>query len=212
MTNDQLPITIFELRRLYLKSKKPIQRRLNDFAKIKPSEYFYELAYCLLTPQTKAESADKAIRVLKEKDFQHEDFPLEDILRSKEFYIRFHNTKAKHLRALKEDFANHFSEISKEKSPYELREYLVKNVLGMGYKESSHFLRNIGKRELAIIDRHILKGLLRCGVLQSLPKTLSRKTYLEIEQQFLAFSKKVKISMDELDLLFWSMVTGEILK
>jgi len=88
----------------------------------------------------------------------------------------------------------------------------VKNVLGMGYKESSHFLRNIGKRDLAIIDRHILKGLLRCGVLKSLPKTLSRKTYLEIEKQFQKFSEEINIPMDELDLLFWSMVTGEILK
>jgi len=212
MANDQLQITIYELRKLHSQSKQVIQKRLQEFTKVKPSEYFYELAYCLLTPQTKAESAGKAIEVLKKKDFQYNDLPLETILHSKDYYIRFHNTKAKHLRALKENFQKHFAAITNGNSPYELREYLVKNVLGMGYKESSHFLRNIGKRDLAIIDRHILKGLLRCGVLKSLPKTLSRKTYLEIEKQFQKFSEEINIPMDELDLLFWSMVTGEILK
>jgi N-glycosylase/DNA lyase len=212
MTNDQLRITIYDLRKLYSLQRKAIRKRLKEFTHVQPVEYFYELAYCLLTPQTKAESADKAIRVLKEKDFKNKELQLENILHGKEFYIRFHNTKSKHLRELKHNFHIYISEITSGNSPFEKREYLVKNVLGLGYKEASHFLRNIGNRNLAIIDRHILKGLLRCGVLKSLPKTLSRKTYLEIEKKFLAFSQKIKIPMDELDLLFWSMQTGEILK
>ena len=82
----------------------------------------------------------------------------------------------------------------------------------MGWKEASHFLRNIGNRDLAILDRHILKNLVRTGALERLPKSLTPKTYLAIEEKFAAFSKRVNIPMDELDLLFWSMETGEILK
>ncbi|MBS4028153.1 MAG: N-glycosylase/DNA lyase [Ignavibacteriales bacterium] len=212
MVNDKLLITNYELQKLHLQFRKPIRQRLKEFSQVQPSEYFYELAYCLLTPQTKAESAGKAIEVLKEKDFQHKELQLEKILHNKDYYIRFHNIKAKHLRTFKENFPKHFSALTNGNSPIELREYLVNNVLGLGYKEASHFLRNIGNRNLAIIDRHILKGLVRCGVLKSLPKTLSRKTYLEIEKKFLAFSEKINIPMDELDLLFWSMQTGEILK
>jgi N-glycosylase/DNA lyase len=88
----------------------------------------------------------------------------------------------------------------------------VKNVKGLGWKEASHFLRNIGHRNLAILDRHILRNLKRHGVIKSLPKTLTPKRYLVIEQKFMEFSSTIGITMDELDLLFWSRETGEILK
>ncbi|HEX9829408.1 MAG TPA: hypothetical protein VGB10_04275 [Bacteroidota bacterium] len=89
----------------------------------------------------------------------------------------------------------------------------MKNVMGLGYKEATHFLRNIGKNDgLAILDRHILRNLKRYGAIRSLPDTLSRKQYLSIEKRFMKFSERVGIPVDELDLLFWSMETGEIRK
>ena len=89
--------------------------------------------------------------------------------------------------------------------------YLVKNVKGLGLKEASHFLRNTGHENLAILDRHILKNLAKLNIIE-LPKTLTPKIYFEIENKFQNFSKEVNIPMDELDLLFWSMETGEIFK
>ncbi len=77
---------------------------------------------------------------------------------------------------------------------------------------NSHFLRNIGYRNLAILDRHILKNLVHHGVLLELPKTLTPKKYLDIEQLFQQFAKNIQIPMDALDLLFWSNETGEIFK
>jgi N-glycosylase/DNA lyase len=88
----------------------------------------------------------------------------------------------------------------------------VRNVRGLGWKEASHFLRNIGWHDLAILDRHILRNLVRHGVLRSVPATLTRSRYLAIERKFRQFAGAVGISMDELDLLFWSRATGEILK
>ena len=80
-------------------------------------------------------------------------------------------------------------------------------------KEASHFLRNIGfGKEIAILDRHILKNLKRVGVIDEIPKTISRKKYLEMETKMSNFCNKIGISMAELDLLFWSEETGEILK
>jgi len=40
--------------------------------------------------------------------------------------------------------------------PFEAREWLVNNAIGIGYKEASHFLRNTGVEKLAILDRHVL--------------------------------------------------------
>ena len=77
---------------------------------------------------------------------------------------------------------------------------------------NSHFLRNIGHRNLAILDRHILKNLHKLNVINEIPATLTPKKYFEIENKFIEFSNKVNISMDELDLLFWSQETGEVFK
>jgi N-glycosylase/DNA lyase len=79
-------------------------------------------------------------------------------------------------------------------------------------KEASHFLRNIGVRGLAILDRHIFRHLIRLQVIRAMPKSLTKKRYLSIEKKWHRFADDVGISLDELDLLFWSMETGEIRK
>ena len=79
---------------------------------------------------------------------------------------------------------------------------------GLGWKEASHFLRNIGYRDLAILDRHILRNLRRHRIIRTLPKTLTPSRYRAIEGKFRAFAGAIGIPMDELDLLFWSRETG----
>ena len=74
--------------------------------------------------------------------------------------VRFRNVKSENIAIARKFFKeNSLSEKLKEDT-FEIREWLVENVRGMGYKESSHFLRNIGLGEnIAILDRHILKNL-----------------------------------------------------
>ena len=80
-------------------------------------------------------------------------------------------------------------------------EWLVKHVKGLGYKEASHFLRNIGySSELAILDRHVLKNLKKHGVISRIAP-LTPKRYRATNEKV---AKQVGISMGELDLLFWS--------
>lgn len=201
-----------DLKRKYSELKSKIQQRLGDFLKIKQSEYFYELVYCLLTPQSSARNAAKVVKLLQLNKFHKQEINPQPILSHKESYIRFHNNKSNYLLEFKKQYPLIKLQLRNGYSSIDLREWLVTNVKGLGYKESSHFLRNIGHRNLAILDRHILKNLVRVGVLSELPKSLSKNNYLEIEKKFKKFSKDINIPMDELDLLFWSMETGEILK
>ena len=93
------------------------------------------------------------------------------------------------------------------------REWLAKNVKGLGFKEASHFLRNIGfGQDVAILDRHILNNLKRLGVIDIIPKSLTPKRYSEIEERMAKFSKAMGIPLEELDLLFWSEETGHVFK
>ncbi len=171
------------------------------------------MVYCLLTPQTSAESAGKVVEQLQKLSFHALPLDPEPILRNRTTYIRFHRTKSKHLLKLKADFPLVVQSITRDLPSPELREWLVRNVTGLGYKEATHFLRNVGRNGgLAILDRHILRNLKRYGAIRSIPKTLSRKHYLSIERQFMRFADRIGIPLDELDLLFWSMETGVIRK
>ena len=86
------------------------------------------------------------------------------------------------------------------------------NVKGFGYKEASHFLRNIGFKGYAILDKHILNSLIEFGVVDEIKMPLNRDRYLGIEGKMKVFSNEIGIPMDELDLLLWSRRNGRILK
>jgi len=97
--------------------------------------------------------------------------------------------------------------------PRQIREWLVSNVKGMGYKEASHFLRNIGMGEdMAILDRHVLKSMKILGIIDAIPKNINKRDYLEMEKKLRDFSERIKIPLSHLDLLFWSKETGELFK
>ena len=204
-------VYIDRFKRKYNLMKNKINSRLKDFDSIDKndkSKLYEELAFCFLTPQSKAKSADIAIRSLLENNllFSGKASEIEQHLKG----IRFHITKSKRLeesRPIFDTFNFDFSNI------HLLRENIANSFKGIGMKESSHFLRNIGfGKDIAILDRHILKNLKRVGVINEIPKTISRKKYLEMEDKMSNFCNKIGISMAELDLLFWSEETGEILK
>ena len=96
----------------------------------------------------------------------------------------------------------------------ERRDWLARErrIKGLGYKEASHFLRNIGLGGYAILDKHILRSLCELGVTDSPDPPATRARYLQTEEQLRAFALDVRIDFDELDLVLWSMKTGEILK
>jgi N-glycosylase/DNA lyase len=202
-----------EVEHHYLIYKEAIRVRLLEFQSVLPSEYFYELTYCLLTPQSSAAHAEQAVAQLRDAGFRSQNIDPEPFLRRKEYYIRFHRTKTRHLLHMKEQFSDIAQKLSEPASASDLREWLVMHIIGLGYKEATHFLRNIGKNDgLAILDRHILRMLERLGVVDSIPNSISKKHYLEIEQRFKIFAHSIGIVLDELDLVFWSMNTGEIRK
>jgi len=189
-----------------------IRARLEDFARVPETEYFYELAYCLLTPQSSAVNAARVVECLKEEDFLSRAIDPSAILFRKEHYIRFHNTKARRLVEAKEKLPDILAALGTGGDAPEVRGWFVRNVKGLGWKEASHFLRNIGYRDLAILDRHILRNLRRHRIIRTLPKSLTPSRYRAIEGKFRTFAGAVGIPMDELDLLFWSRETGVILK
>jgi len=208
-----------ELQALYQERKEAIQKRLAEFRQVmqwKDEEVFAELCFCLLTPQSSAKVCWDAVTALKERTLLLKGQPqeLEPHLRS----VRFSDSKAKYIVEARDKFSNDGklqlkSRISSFCNPFELREWFVENVKGLGYKEASHFLRNIGLGEgFAVLDRHILRNLNRLGVITEIPATITKKRYLEIEEKLRRFAAEIGIPIADLDLLFWSRETGWIFK
>lgn len=176
-----------------------------------------ELSFCILTPQSKAVNAWKAITTLRENGLLFKGSP-EEIVEHLNI-VRFKNNKAKYLVELREQMTDKNGNIITRdffdsiKSVKEKREWIVKNIKGMAYKEAGHFLRNVGfGKEIAILDRHILKNLVKLEVIEDIPKSLTPKLYLEIEEKMKAYCKFINIPMDSLDLLLWYKEAGEIFK
>ncbi len=192
----------------YKRKQALIEERLHSFSQLSPDDIFYEFCFCLLTPQSKGKFCWEKVKKLRQLHFKERTFDPHPHIQD----MRFHHHKNAYLLAGKKMYSQILEHLDTIKDPRELRAWLAAHVEGYGYKESSHFLRNIGHKNLAILDRHILKNLVRHKVIPELPKTLTPKRYLEIEQAFQQFADKIDIPMDALDLLFWSEETGEVFK
>jgi len=202
----------------YRKNKKLIKNRLEDFEdsyKKDDKHVFSELCFCILTPQAEAVECGKAIKELKTNGllFNGQPKAISPYIKA----ARFLNKKAEFIVNARELFKKNgcfsIKDYIDEKDIFKTREWFAGNVKGIGYKEASHFLRNIGfGKDLAILDVHILKNLEAYGVIKEIPKSLTKREYLGIENKLREFCKKINISMDELDLLFWSKETGIIFK
>ena len=203
----------------YKKKRRQIKKRLAEFEDLrnaKDEDIFSELCFCILTPQTKAVYCDRAVRDLDRSGLLFKGN--KDVISKRlKGLVRFHNNKAAYLVAAKKFFRNGKnlnikSSLDANNTP-RTRDWLVRNIKGLGYKEASHFLRNIGLgKDIAIIDRHVLENLKRYKVIHKIPASISKKTYLDIEDKMKKFCHRIKIPIEELDLLFWSNQTGFIFK
>jgi len=189
-----------------------INKRLNEFQNVKDESIFYEFCFCVLTPQSSAKNAIEVQKKLTVSDFLNKPFDPTEILTDKNHYIRFHNQKAKRLLNAVEYYPRLKNILDSDIGKFEKRKIIKDEFCGIGMKEASHFLRNIGYKNLAIIDRHILRNLEFCNVVQNPIPPKNEKQYLEIEKLFYDYSLEIGVEMDILDLLFFANSTGTILK
>ena len=177
-----------------------IRGRIREFENVE--NIFHELCFCLMTANFQAE---KSIFIQKEIGEGFVTLSKENLaIRLKELGHRFWPQRAECI------FVARNLNLNKEWSK-ESRQWLIENVKGFGMKESSHFLRNIGVKDVAIIDFHIIDLLVAEELIQR-PKSLSRKKYLEIEEVLIKLANKVNLSLAELDLYLWYIETGKVLK
>lgn len=216
------PVTVDQLRAAHLTRRKEIRARLNEFDCIWQSGsdavLWEEMVYCIFTAGASATMGLTAVHAVRPLLDRGNRVALTRALKKPPAY-RFHNVRAEHIVATRSYLRKTVSMRLRDRlnafdDPAERRDWLARNpgIKGLGYKEASHFLRNIGFKGYGILDKHIVRCLSELGVIDSAKPPTSRGRYLETERRMKEFSDHVGIDFDELDLALWSMKTGKILK
>lgn len=103
--------------------------------------------------------------------------------------------------------------LSSDKSEVEIRNYFAENIPGLGIKEASHFLRNIGfANSLAIIDVHVLSFLKENDFVNyDKNSSLTTRRYVILEKILKNFAKFHNLSLSILDLAIWHYMRNRII-
>jgi N-glycosylase/DNA lyase len=213
-------LTLRELKRIYSAKRREIRDRLAEFAKVgrtgSSERLFEELTFCIFTAGASARMGLRSVESVRPVLVSGTALEIQRALVGRH---RFPNNRGAYVYETREYLREYCGlrlgdALSNLKAADERRDFLAANrsVRGIGYKEASHFLRNIGYRGYAILDKHVLMRLAEFNVIESPKPPSTKKTYLEIEERVNVFADSIGINFDELDLLLWYTKTGEILK
>lgn len=190
-----------------------VKKRMNEFSATgegTEEEIFKELCFCLLTANYSSEGGIRIQEAIGDGFLHLPQAVLVETLKSLGY--RFPNARSRYICEARPKMKL-FRSILSNPDKASVREWFVENILGLGYKEASHFLRNIGRPDYAIIDFHIIDILTKNKIIEKpRSKSLSKKNYLAIERVLSKIAKRAKTSQGELDLYLWYMETGKIFK
>ena len=214
------PVTIERITAVHAERRAEIRSRLAEFDEVWRSggdeRLWEEMVFCFFTGGCSAKMGMRSVDAVRPLlvNGTHEDLASalagvhrypnarsRYIVVSREFLEREHGMK---IRERLESFSD----------PLERRDWLVreKGIKGLGYKEASHFLRNVGFKGYAILDKHVLNCLAELEIIADPKPPNTRSKYLTVESKLKDLADLTQIDFDEMDLVLWSMKTGEVLK
>jgi N-glycosylase/DNA lyase len=216
------PVTVERVIATHKARRKEIRSRLGEFDLVwregSDARLWEELVYCIFTAGASARMGLRSVAALSSMLLDGEPEEMTRLLKEAGAH-RFPAARPRYIVCTRNYLRVNFDMALRKKlrsfsDPVERRDWLAqeKQIKGLGYKEASHFLRNVGVKGHAILDKHVMRCLSEVGVIDAAKPPANRRRYLDIEQAYLRFAKDIRINSDELDLVLWSMKTGEVLK
>lgn len=220
--SNRVPATIEAIHATHQARRKEIRARLREFRDVwhngSDARLWEELVYCIFTAGASARMGLRAVEAIRPLLEQGAAEAMTRALVKARAY-RYYNARPAYVVTTRDYLQQSFAMRLRDRlngfsDPLERRDWLAKEprIKGLGYKESSHFLRNIGFKGYGILDKHVLRCLSELGAIDSPKPPTTRSRYLEVESRMQEFSRQLQIDFDELDLVLWSMKTGEVLK
>jgi len=219
---DREPVTIDRLRVAHAARRPAIRARLREFYQVwqagSDARLWEEMVYCIFTAGASARMGLRSVEAVRPL-LKAGRRPAMTRALVKAGAHRFPNARPAYVVSTRSYLQKSISmrlrdRLNEFSDPFDRRDWLAREpqIKGLGYKEASHFLRNVGFKGYGILDKHIVRSLSELGVIDSPKPPAGRDRYLAIEARMREFAQEVQIDFDELDLVLWSMKTGEILK
>lgn len=220
MKKESHPVTIEKVKETHSARGEDIRRRLAEFDAIwqhgSNEKLWEEMVFCFFTGGCSAKMGLRSVEAVRPFLLTGDH---EELMNALVGVHRYPRARAGYIVASREFLQAHCELNLREKlesfqDDLERRDWLVKEkrIKGLGYKEASHYLRNIGFKGYAILDKHILRSLAELGYIGDPTPPSTRTKYLATEEKLKQLAEDLKIDFDELDLVLWSLKTGEILK
>ncbi len=220
MSKEKQPVNIETIQKVHADRRDEIRRRLSDFENVwkhgTDADLWEEMVFCFFTGGCSAKMGLRSIKAVKPL-LSHGEQP--DLAKALTGVHRYPNARSRYIVASRQFLREHCgmklrSKLQSFDCHLERRDWLVKEkgIKGLGYKEASHYLRNIGFSGYAILDKHVLRCLRELKIIDEPKPPNTRSRYLRVEEKLKHLGRTAGIDFDELDLVLWSMKTGEILK
>lgn len=220
MKKEKQPVTVEKIKQTHTARREAIRARLAEFEVVWQSgtdeRLWEEMVFCFFTGGCSARMGLRAVEAVRPL-LQNGSF--EELSGALSGVHRYPFARAGYIVASRAFLREHCdlrlrNKLESFDDDLSRRDWLVKEkrIKGLGYKEASHFLRNIGLKGYAILDKHILRSLAELKIIDDPKPPNTRSRYLMIEHQLKNFACQLEIDFDEMDLVLWSLKTGEILK
>jgi len=220
VVKDKEPITLEKIKAAHRERREEIRTRLDEFNAVKcernDDRLWEEMVYCFFTGGCSAAMGLRSVNKVRPLLKRGSESQLARALTG---VHRYPNERARYIVEsrdfLRADCDLRLGErLESFDCDLERRDWLAreKGIKGLGYKEASHFLRNVGYRGYAILDKHVLRCLAELKIIDEPKPPNTRTKYLTVEGKLRGLTNSVDIDFDELDLVLWSIKTGRILK
>ncbi|MEP7211540.1 MAG: N-glycosylase [Acidobacteriota bacterium] len=214
------PVTIERIRAVHAERQADIRRRLAEFEDVWKFEgddrLWEEMVFCFFTGGCSAKMGLRSVEAVRHLLIDGTHAQLANALSG---VHRYPNARSGYIVFSRNFLQSEYDMKLRERlacfsDPLERRDWLVreKGIKGLGYKEASHFLRNIGFKGYAILDKHVLRCMFELELIDEPKPPNTRSRYLTAESKLKDLARRTRIDFDEMDLVLWSMKTGEILK
>lgn len=222
MRPNRQPVVVADILATHKARRKEIRARLDQFRSVwrsgSDAQLWEELVYCIFTAGASARMGYKSVDAVRPLLMNGSREAMTRALKKAGAH-RFPVARPGYIVVTRSYLREHCNLALREKllsftDPIARRDWLAreKQIKGLGYKESSHFLRNIGLMGHAILDKHVMNCLTDLKVVETPKPPATRARYLDTEERLRSFAREIRIDFDELDLVLWSMKTGEVLK
>ena len=167
MAKETQNLSIRKIKETYAERQREIKERISEFESVwregDDARLWEEMVYCFFTGGCSAKMGLRSVEAVRPLLAEGTETELANALSG---VHRYPNARARYVFASR-NFLKEYCDLrlrdtlERFRCDLDRRDWLVreKGIKGLGYKEASHFLRNIGFKGYAILDKHVLRCL-----------------------------------------------------